>query len=209
MQRILPVFRIAIASALVLVQPAAGQVQTAARAQGGQPTVEKLQSPDIPSQTRQKRFTSRDWLEIEAAIKIDVRPVPPSGMLDRLVVKWYVAVQNPDKKGEFFLLAREITHVNVPIDEEFYSSVYLSPSSVRRITGNYRAADKAVEMIGYEVMFNGEAIASSANRGARDKWWTTASDKISSSDSIPLMTKPETPFAAMWWDRYAEVAVER
>jgi hypothetical protein len=26
---------------------------------------------------------------------------------------------------------------------------------------------------------------------------------------VPLLTKSETPFANMWWDRYAEVSVER
>jgi hypothetical protein len=184
------------------------QAQTAARAQVEKPVFEELQSPQIASQTRDKRFTPRDWLEIEGAITIDARPVPPSGMLDRLVVKWYVAIKNPEKSGEFFKLSREVTHVNVPIGEPIYSSVYLSPSSIRRITGNYRNAKGSVEFVGYEVLFNGEVIAHATNKGP-DQWWTKPSEKIADSDSVPLMTKPETPFAAFWWDRYAEVAVER
>jgi len=209
MKRILPIFGIAITAVFVLSHHADAQVQMAARATAGQPSVEALQSPDIQTQTKPKRFVPRDWLEIEAAIKIEVRPEPPSGMLDRLTVKWYVAVADPDKRGEFFLLTRELTHVNVPINEDIFSSVYLSPSSIRRISGGHRASARSVEMIGYEVIFNGEPIASAANRGARDKWWTIPSEKISASDSVPLMTKSETPFAAMWWDRYAEVAVEK
>lgn len=209
MQRTLSNFTITIAAVFFLPHAAEAQTPLAARAAAGQPSVEALQSPDIQSQTKPKRFTPRDWLEIEASIKIEVRPEPPSGMLDRLAVKWYVAVANPDKRGEYFLLTREVTHVNVPINEDIFTSVYLSPSSIRRITGNHRASGKSVEMIGYEVIFNGEPIASAANRGARDKWWTMPSEKISASDSVPLMTKPETPFAAMWWDRYAEVAVEK
>lgn len=190
----------------LISNPASGQ--TAARAQAGNPVFEELQSPQIQTQTRDKRFTPRDWLEIEGAITIDARPTPPSGMLDRLLVKWYVAIQNPDKRGEFFLLTREVNHVNVPIGEEFFSSVYLSPSSVRRITGNYRNAKGSVEFVGYEVHFNGEVIAHATNKGPA-QWWNAPSEKISANDSVPLMTKPETPFAAMWWDRYAEVAVER
>ena len=186
---------------------APAQAQTQARAKAEKPVFEELQSPQIPVQTREKRFTPRDWLEIEGAINIDARPVPPSGMLDRLVVKWYVAIKNPDKRGEFFKLSREVTHVNVPIGEPIYSSVYLSPSSIRRITGNYRNAKGSVEFVGYEVIFNGEVIADAAI--GPDKWWTKASEKVSETDSVPLMTKPETPFAALWWDRYAEVAVER
>ncbi|MFU8892835.1 MAG: Amuc_1102 family pilus-like protein [Luteolibacter sp.] len=209
MQRITPFFSIAIAAAFLLPQEVEAQAQMAARATVAQPAASTLQSPEIPSQTRQKRFTPRDWVEIEAAVKLETRPVPPSGMVDRLIVKWYIAISNPDKRGEYFLLSREVTHVNVPIDEEFFSSVYLSPSSVRRITGNFRNADKAVAMIGCEVLFNGEVIGVAANRGATDNWWSIASPKISASDSVPLLTKPETPFAAMWWDRYAEVAVEK
>lgn len=209
MQQILPFMSIAIATVLLLEHPAQGQTQMVAKAEAGRPITINLPSPDIATQASRKRFTPRDWLEIEAAIKIDTRPVPPSGMLDRLLIKWYVAIPNPDRRGEYFLLTREVNHVNVPIDEIFYSSVYLSPSSIRRITGNYRGADKAPEMIGYEVIFNGQPIATAANRGARDNWWSIPSDKISATDSFPLMTKPETPFAALWWDRYAEVAIER
>jgi hypothetical protein len=197
---------VSLAALAIASNPA--QAQTAAQAKAEKPVFEEIQSPQIPTQSREKRFTPRDWLEMEAAITIDARPVPPSGMLDRLVVKWYVAIKNPDKAGEFFKLTREVTHVNVPIGEPIYSSVYLSPSSIRRITGNYRNAKGSVEFVGVEVIFNGEPIAHATNKGP-DQWWTKASDKISESDSVPLMTKPETPFAALWWDRYAEVAIER
>ena len=30
-----------------------------------------------------------------------------------------------------------------------------------------------------------------------------------SFDKVPLLNKAETPFAPMWWDRYAEVSAER
>lgn len=195
------------ACASLILATTMADAQTAARAKAEKPVFEEIQSPQIATQTRQKRFTPRDWLEIEGSITIDARPEPPSGMLDRLIVKWYVAIKNPDKRGEFLLLTREVTHVNVPINEEIFSSVYLSPSSIRRISGNYRNAKGSVEYVGYEVMFNGEVIQT-ASIGP-DQWWTKASDRIAANDSVPLMTKPETPFAAMWWDRYAEVEVKR
>ena len=31
----------------------------------------------------------------------------------------------------------------------------------------------------------------------------------SDTDLVPLLNKAETPFAPMWWDRYAEVSAER
>ena len=30
------------------------------------------------------------------------------------------------------------------------------------------------------------------------------SDKISRSETVPLLKKSETPFSAMWWDRFIE-----
>lgn len=197
-----------IAIAAILLTQNSAHAQMKAIAQAAKPVFEELQSPQIPTQTKDKRFTPRDWLEIEGAITLDARPVPASGMVDRLVVKWYIAIRNPEKRGEFFLLTREVTHVNVPINEEIYSSVYLSPSSIRRITGDYRSASRSVERVGYEVIFNGEVIGLGMDKGTAP-WWSVPSEKISLNDSVPLMTKPETPFAAMWWDRYAEVAVER
>jgi len=188
---------------VIAAAPAHGQ---AARAQASKPSFDDIQSPMFGG--REKSFRPRDWLEMEASIRLDVRPEPASGMLDRLTVKWYVAIRNPEKRGDFLLLTREITHVNVPIGEDFYSSVYLSPSSIRRITGNFRGGKSSVELVGYEVVFNGEVIGHATNKG-QDQWWNIPSERISASDSVPLLTKPETPFAALWWDRYAEVAIER
>jgi hypothetical protein len=191
------------ALALLVTSPAHGQ---AARADASKPSFDDLQSPQIGG--REKSFRPRDWLEMEAKIKIDVRPEPPSGMADRLTVKWYVAIKNPERRGEFLLLTREVNHVNVPIGEDVYTSVYLSPSSIRRITGNFRGGKGSVEFVGYEVVYNGEVVGHATNKG-QDQWWNIPSERISASDTVPLLTKPETPFAAMWWDRYAEVAVER
>ena len=62
-----------------------------------------------------------------------------------------------------------------------------------------------MESVGYEVLVNGEKVAEDTDKG-RDGWWNMASDKISRSDSVPLLNKAETPFSNMWWDRYAEVS---
>jgi hypothetical protein len=125
-------------------------------------------------------------------------------------VKWYVAVANPDKKGSYMLLTKEIDHVNVPVGgrDEVFASVYLSPASLRRITGSDSGGKGAVEFVGYEVLVNGEKKAEGTNKG-KVGWWNAASDKISRSEAIPLLDKSETPFADMWWDRYPEISTDR
>ena len=123
-------------------------------------------------------------------------------------MKWYIAVKNAEKSGTFLLFTKDIDYVNVPVSEEVYCSVYLSPSSIKRLTGFDRAGKSAVEYVGYEVLINGEKVAQETSKG-KPGWWNAASDKISRSDKVPLLNKAETPFAPMWWDRYAEVSVER
>ena len=135
-------------------------------------------------------------------------PAPPSQTAERILVKWYVAVEHPDKKGAYLLLTKDVTNVNVPLEEEIYTSVYLSPSSVKRLTGSDRGGKKAVYLVGYEVLVNGVKVAEESDKN-KPGWWNVASDKISRSDTVPLLDKSESAFAKMWWDRYAEVLVER
>jgi hypothetical protein len=185
---------------------------TAANAQaykveGKKPSFDNLPSPEF-SGGKQKSFKPKDWLEIEASIKVQMSPVPPSKTAERILVKWYVAVEHPDKRGSYLLLTKDITHVNVPLDEEIFSSVYLSPSSVKRLTGSDGGGKRAVYLVGYEVLVNGEKVAEESDKN-KPGWWNVSSDKISRSDTVPLLNKSESAFATMWWDRYAEVLVER
>ncbi len=177
------------------------------KVEGSKPEFDDLQSPEFAG-GKQKAFKPKDWLEIEASVSIQMSPEPPSKTAERILVKWYVAVEHPDKRGAYLLLTKDITHVNVPLNEEIFSSVYLSPASVTRLTGSDRGGKGAVKFVGYEVLVNGEKKAEEAD-GAKVGWWNVASDKISRSDTVPLLNKMETPFANHWWDRYAEILVER
>ena len=174
----------------------------AAKVVGEKPAFDDLQSPEF-SGGKQKSFKPKDWLEIEAKLKISLAPEPKSKTCDKLSIKWYIAVKNPDKGG-FLLLTKDVEHVNVPLDEEIHCSVYLSPASIRRLTGSDGGGKGAVEYVGYEVLINGKVEAKETSKGKVD-WWTSAS--LSKSDTVPLLNKAETPFANSWWDRYAEVAV--
>lgn len=172
------------------------------------PAFDALPSPTFSGMSKDKGFKPKDWLEIEAKLKISLAPEPKSKTADKITVKWYVAVKNPDKAGTFFLLTKEVDHVNVPLEEDIYCSVYLSPASIKRLTGSDKGGKGAVEYVGFEVLVNGEKKAEETDKG-KAGWWNTASDKISRSDAVPLLNKTETPFATLWWDRYAEVGVER
>ena len=179
----------------------------AAKVVGEKPVFEDLPSPEF-SGGKQKSWKPKDWLEIETKLNIALSPEPPSKTCEKITIKWYIAVKNPDKAGTFLLLTKDIQHVNVPLHEEVYCSVYISPGSIKRLTGSDKNGKSSVEFVGYEVLINGEKVAQETNKG-KPGWWNAASEKISRSESVPLLSKAETPFSNMWWDRYAEVGVER
>lgn len=202
-----PAFATLAAVAILSVGSAFGQ---ASKVVGEKPVFEDLQSPQfqLSSGGKDKRFTPKDWLEIEAKLKISLAPEPASKTCDKITVKWYVAVKNPEKAGTMLLLTKTIEHVNVPLEEDIYCSVYLSPSSIKRLTGSDKGGKNSVEYVGYEVLVNGEKKLEESYK-IKAGWWNAASDKISRSETVPLLNKSETPFSTMWWDRYAEISAER
>lgn len=180
------------------------------KVEANEPQFDDFQSPQF-SGGKQKKFDPKDWLDIEASFTLMMKPEPPSKTAERILVKWYVAVKHPEKRGALLLLTKDITHVNIPLNEEIFTSVYLSPASIKRLTGNDRAGKGAVEYVGYEILVNGVKVAQKTSKEVKGQtdWWNIASATISRSDTVPLLNKMETPFASMWWDRYAEILVER
>ena len=198
---------LAVSASLLCAENALAQAG-AVRVTSDKPTFDDLPSPEFPGANKQKRFIPKDWLEVEAKFKVEMKPEPKSKTAEEVTVKWYVAVKNPEKSGQFMLLSKTVNHVNVPLNEDVYTSIYLSPASITRLTGSARNGKAAVEFVGYEIIVAGEPKASSTNKGDVG-WWNSKSEKISQNDSVPLLTKSETPFAPMWWDRYADERKEK
>ena len=195
------------ASAIIASLSIGSAFGQAAKVTGDKPSFDDLQSPEF-SGGKQLPFKPKDWLAIEVKLKADLSPEPKSKTCDRLTVKWYIAVKDPEKSGSMLLLTKDVEHVNIPLGEDVYCSVYLSPASIKRLTGSDRAGKSVVEAVGYEVLIDGRAVASDTTK-FKVGWWNAASNKISRSDAVPLLDKSETPFSNMWWDRYAEVGKGR
>ena len=191
------------ASVLIAALSVGSALGQAAKVVGEKATFDDLPSPEFGG-GKQKSFKPKDWVEIEAKLKISLSPEPKSKTCERLTVKWYVLVKNPEKSGSMLLLTKSVEHVNAPLEEDVYCSIYMSPASIKRLTGSDKGGKNAVEAVGYEVLINGEKVAAETSK-FKVGWWNAASDKISRSDTVPLLNKAETPFSNMWWDRYAEV----
>lgn len=195
------------ASAIIAAISLGSAFGQAVKVTGESPSFDDIPSPQFAG-VKNKSFKPLDWLEIETKLNVQMLPEPASKTCDKLTIKWYLAVKNPDKPGTFLLLTKDIEHVNLPLNQEVYGSVFLSPASLRRITGSDSGGKGAVEFVGYEILVNGKVEAAGTNKG-KVGWWNTPSEKISRSESVPLLSKSETPFRDMWWDRYPEISVER
>jgi len=182
------------------------------------PDFEDLRSPDFSTNTKSKKWIQKEWLEMEVKFKIeDVKPkIPKDETLPELTVKWFVVAQDPNNKGKFVRLTKEVKHVNIPIGEDIYTSVYISPSGVRRLSGGGDAASKRlIYGVGGEIYFNGKlkafftskkkTIPKGPNKGK--PFWYDAG--LSDSKGVQLHDKNETPFKFLWWDRYAEIASDK
>jgi len=170
------------------------------------PEFDSLLSPTIGGGTTVKKFKPKEWLEVEVKIKIESSN-RDEDFADRVTVKWYVAAQVTENKStKVRLLEKEINYVNVPIGEDVYVSVYLSPTAVKRISGRDSAAKSIIEEIGGEITVNGIQPVKSSGffttmPKSKGKWW----DSLTPFRKIPLLNKNETPFKFFWWDRYAEI----
>lgn len=187
----------------VIAAPVHGQ----GKAEVGNLAFDNVPSPDLQV-GKGKSFKPKDWLEVEAGITIPATNADQkkAGFINQVTVKWYVAIKNPEGKG-VIKLSKTINHINVPVDEEVFSSVYMSPSTLKRLTGSDRAGKGVVEAVGVEVLVDGEKVGQASEK-QKALWWNAGS-LSDQSDKFPLLNKDETPFQMLWWDRYAEIQKDR
>lgn len=201
----------AMLAAMFLIPAASAQSTSNPRMQV-RVTLDKLslymrQSPNVTTQDDPRPLPKpKKWADFEIPFKVEAAPAPRSGYIDALTFKFYIAVVNPDRARQYLKLYKEIKYVNIPVGESTYASVYLSPSSVKRITGSEGGRSKWVKYEGVVVEYNGKIVATySSERGKMEKWWTIQSPSIVETSYYPLLNKDETPFSVYWYDRYPEI----
>lgn len=170
------------------------------------PDFEALLSPEFNSGNNDvKNWRPKSWLEMHVEFEIDLTDPKDSAFVDKITVKWYVAAKDLTTK-KYILMEKEVEHINVPVGEQLYTSIYLSPAAIMRLTGSDRASERVIERVGGEILYNGQRVGYFSSKD-KAGWWQ--SGELSRYDKIPLRSKNETPFHYFWWDKYAENKVER
>lgn len=166
--------------------------------------VQVQKTPDftLKGGTTAKPSRQKDWIEIEAEFKTE-RPKGPDSKADvigELTFNYYVFL-NSSVKEHARVLTAQVVHSNVPIDEISRSVVYISPSTIRRITGRPEGNVSLVSMYAVEVTMGGTTVGFFTKGAAKGKWWDAAG---APAKEPALMAKSKTPFAPLWGDYHAD-----
>jgi hypothetical protein len=136
----------------------------------------------------QKRSKVGQWLEVE--VEFETKPED----IDELTFKYTIMLE---KK----LLDGEVTHVNIPKGRDHYSVIYVSPRTIEKLTGGRALTGASIENVWVEVSKQGQVL-----------------DKGSFRPGVPpnlphlpglVLTKDETPFAPLFYDRYEAIKKTR
>jgi hypothetical protein len=136
----------------------------------------------------QKRSKTGQWLEVE--VEFETKPED----IDELTFKYTILVE---KK----LLDGEVTHVNIPKGRDHYSVIYVSPRTLEKLTGGKPLTGASIENVWVECSKQGQIL-----------------DKASFRPGVPpnlphlpglVLTKDETPFAPLFYDRYEAIKKSR
>lgn len=138
----------------------------------------------------------RDWLELEVEFRVKG---DPATVVKELLFRYYIGFK--DQTGAARILTGDVKHINIVPGEDSFSAVYVSPSTLGEITGDFRRFQpNSVEAVGVEIIYNGVIVGGkSSMSGARAKFWEAAGTQPG------VLSRADTPFALLWIDRYADV----
>lgn len=160
-------------------------------------SVEAQQTPQYQaSGPKSKNIPNpRDWLEVEVEFEVKGRR---DAVVPELMFRYYIGFK--DQSGNPRVLTGDVKHKNIVVGESTYSAVYVHPSTLGEITGDFRKFQQsAVEAIGLEVIYNGVVVGGKSTlSGSSAKFWQAT------GTSPGVLAKHDTPFALLWIDRYAE-----
>ena len=127
------------------------------------------------------------WLEVEAEFS-----AAPE-FTDDLTFKYFILISGK-------LLTGEVTHTNIAAGRDNHSVMYVSPRTLTRLLGNRPIAPNAVQNIAVQIVERAAVKSELSLERAAPQWFA----------SLPqvagfVLTKNETPFAPLYWDRYEQI----
>jgi len=168
------------------------------QAQSGQIQITKINKNLITSPqftyTGAEQFVSDQrnrWLEVEVEFASN------ADFTDDLTLKYYILVNGK-------LLSGEVTHTNIPAGREHRSVMYVPPQALIRVMENRPLANNSIQNIAVQAVQQGSVKDEQSLVRAAAGWY-----KSMPALAGLVLNKNETPFAALYWDRYEQIKPTR
>jgi len=201
-----PFATIAALGALIVSHPASslaqqGQIEVkVAKIEVG---LQKSPRFTVEGGTKEKRDTQKDWLEIEVEFQATMKGGKDE-YVNELEFAYHVYFKSEAKVITIY--TANVTHINIPVEEPIFSSVYVSPTVLGKIFGKDNAVNPNDVWVAVEVKSQGALKGGETNHKSNPPWWQ--SPNAARMEGM-LLNKSQTPFAFLWWDRYPEVRTQR
>ena len=130
--------------------------------------------------------TNERWLEVE--VEFNAGPE----WTDELTLKYYILFNGR-------LLTGEVTHTNISGGPN-RSVMYVLPVALARFAGNRAVLPNIFQNVAIQIM-QGGAVKDELSLARATGQWFAALPPISGF----VLNKNETPFAPLYWDRYAQI----
>src|SRR5213592_1735139 len=127
------------------------------------------------------------WLQVE------VEFIAAPELTDELMFKYYILFNGN-------LLTGEVTHLNIPAGREKRSVMYVPPRALARFANNRPITENSCQNIAVQIVQQG-TLKDQASLAKAPPQWYSAMPQVSGL----LLTKDQTPFAPLYWDRYEQI----
>lgn len=196
-----PILRFLLSVVAVATVGLAGQAQAQIQHQirSAKVSYEMQQTPDFSvSGPKSKRINPLDWLEVE--VELDLETVNKSGYIDQLDAEFFIGVRDTNEGGKPTLLTGKISFVEVrAIEKKAWLSAYISPASLAKTTGKTKPGKADIEAVAVRITGAGLRAPITETVNGREGWFNDAA--LKRLDGL-VLSKPKTPFAPLWTDRY-------
>jgi hypothetical protein len=129
------------------------------------------------------------WLEAE----VEFAAAP--AYTDEITIKYFVLYNGK-------LLSGEVTHTNIAAGRDNRSVMYVSPRTLARFSANRPVTLNAVQNIAVQIVQQG-AVKDELSLARTPAQWFA---KMPATPGF-LLSKNETPFAPLYWDRYEQIKI--
>jgi hypothetical protein len=131
------------------------------------------------------------WLEVEVTLAATPE------FSDELTVKYFILFNGR-------LLTGEVNHTNIPAGRENRSVIYVTPKTLQRLMLGRTVTNAALQNITVQLLQQ-SVIKDEMTLTRAPGQWYAAMPQIAGL----TLNKNETPFAALYWDRYLQIKTAR